>query len=271
ERRERCCLGPRGAAEQDRQCADKREKVLEQHCRGLVCPVPVLEDEGDRLPPGEPLEKQACGAKDLKADALALDMTQRRHQLLWELERQERTQVRKDLVPLAGAEKLTYKPLEFRPRLGVVVADDPGQLAQRVDEGRVGDWLAERDCPALQPEQTLLAGARTRLCKEPRLADAGITAQEQEIATAREQQLQAALDCRAFADTAHERRVGFAPCAVGRALAEAGPGCDAPLLALQPQRLERLVPELPPRSRAGARPSGRLAGAGAPWQPGPRP
>ncbi len=159
--------------------------------------MPVLERKRDGPPAREPDEETARGAEDLQTGSLALEELYGGRKRGRKLDADQHREVGQYLARLVTREELPDAPVELLPSARVVVlAADPGELAQHLDERRIRNSFAVGDRAALEPEHVALFCACPRLGQQARLADTRITGQEDETAAPVNQLVDAALEHR---------------------------------------------------------------------------
>ena len=162
-------LMPRGAEHEQRRRLDRFEEVVQEVEERRLGKVEVVDQHDDRLLRGDRLEEPAAAPHQLRDRELRGAQVHRRRDALH------------DPLPFVGQRRATEEqvdPPRRDPR--VVVARDASRLAHDLAERPEGDALAVRQAPA--PDQPgLLAGARRELTDEPRLADARVAHDRDEL------------------------------------------------------------------------------------------
>ena len=172
-----------GRKEQQRRDVDELEEVLGELPRRAVRPVHVLDREHDRTAAGQARDPGPVGPPDLRCELVRRERAKALLLGRFGLERQQARQVRQDVRPLG---------LREQPELGVELGADrevglallgaePG--AQDLDEGPVEEIGAVREAVALE-HGSAVDGERAELVDEAGLADAGLAEQEDDLAPA---------------------------------------------------------------------------------------
>src|SRR5205823_10283927 len=112
--------------------------------RRLVGPVPVLEDQHQRMVPGQPLEEAARGPEDLTSDGLAIEVPDAAVELPLDAEADQRREPGQEVRGFVDEQGLR-EPLELRPRLiRAILVGDAGCRADQLAERPVAGALPER-------------------------------------------------------------------------------------------------------------------------------
>ncbi len=147
----------------------ERKEMAEQVRRRGVRPVPVLADEHERLPAGEPREQAAPGAQGLPPEGLVAEQPHPVGERGRQLEAEQPAEEGKRLVDLVE-EHLGEQTLELGEAGGLVVgAGDARPAPQQPDEREVAEAVAVEDRTRLEPEDALVVRAAACLGDQARL------------------------------------------------------------------------------------------------------